>query len=111
MASPVTTSGKLTCCHSGSPTLSSSTKLNAGGSPVIPFSSLSTFTPYTGCTYVNPSGTNQPCTTATVASGGQASKLTVGGQPALLDDLVAQTENPPTTPYTVTAGQSKVTAS
>ncbi len=111
MASPVTTSGKLTCAHAGSPTLSSSAKLNAGGAPVIQFSSLSTFTPYTGCTYVNPGGTNQPCAAVTVNSGGQASKLTVGGQPALLDDLVAQTENPPNTPYTVTAGQSKLTAS
>jgi hypothetical protein len=111
MASVVTTAGSLTCANNGSPPLSSSAKLTVSGNPVIPFSSLLTFTPYTGCTY-NQGSVSGPCTKTTVVSGGQASKLSVGNQAALLGNLAATAGTPPPPlPITVGAGQSKLTAS
>jgi hypothetical protein len=112
MANAVTTAGSLTCANNGKPTLTSTAKLTVSGKPVIPFSSLSSFTPYTGCTYNDGSGVTGPCTTTTVTTGGQASKLTVGGQAALLDNLSATAGTPPPpAPISVAAGQSKLTAS
>ena len=111
MAKVVTTAGSLTCANTGKPTLSSSAKLKVSGQPVIPFSSVSTFTPYTGCTFTSSSAVG-PCTVTSVTSGGQASKLTVGGQGALLDNLSATAgTQPPPASITVAAGQSKLTAS
>jgi hypothetical protein len=111
MANVVTTAGSLTCANNGAPTLSSSAKLKVSGKPVIPFASVSTFTPYTGCAYSSGSVTG-PCTKTTVTTGGQASKLTVGGQAALLDNLSATAGTPPPpAPISVAAGQSKLTAS
>ncbi len=112
MAAVVTTDGSLTCANNGQPTLSSSAKLTVSGKPVIPFSSVTSFTPYTNCSYNDGSGVKGPCTTTTVASGGQAVKLKVGGQAALLADLGATAGTPPPpAPITVDAGQSKLTAS
>ena len=110
MAAVVTMAGSLTCAHTGKPTLSSTAKLTAGGNKVILFSDLTTFKPYTGCTYMK-GQVNTPCASTSVDSGGQAGKLTAGGKPVLLDDLMAHTDNGPTPgSVTVSGGQSKLTA-
>ena len=111
MANPVTVNGSLTCANGGKPTLSSSAKLTVSNNAVIPFSSLLSFTPYTGCNYSS-GNTVGPCTQTTVVSPGSAQKLTVGGAPALLDNLTANAGSPPPpAPITVDAGQQKLTAS
>jgi hypothetical protein len=110
MADVVTTGGSLECGHKGKPRLASTAKLVAGGAKVIPFTSLSSFSPYTGCTFTSNS-VQGPCTVTTVVAKGQASKLTVGSQPVLLADLSATAGSPPPpSTVTVTAGQSKLTA-
>jgi hypothetical protein len=112
MAGVVTKSGSLTCANNGQPTMTSSAKLTVSGNAVIPFGSVTSFTPYTGCNYNDGSGVQGPCTTTTATTGGQAGKLTVGGQAALLDNLKATAGTPPPpAPITVSAGQSKLTAS
>ena len=111
MANVVIASGYLTCPHQGKLTLTSSAKLTVSGTPVVPFSALPTAPQtYIGCTY-QMSGSPAPCTVTTPTGGGQSAKLSAGGA-ALLDDLIATAGTPATpAPATVTAGQSKLTAS
>lgn len=108
---PVTTAGSLTCSHGGAPTLTSSAKLTVGTKPVILYADVTTFTPYTGCQFKDQSGNVQQCTTTSVVKGGEAAKLTSGGNAVLLDDLTATGGTPaPPTSITVKAGQAKLTA-
>jgi hypothetical protein len=114
MATVVTLAGSLTCGHTGSPVLSSTAKLTAGGSKVIAFSSVTSFGPYVDpaktCKY-SEGGSPKPCATTSVIGKGEAAKLTIGRQPVLLSDLAAKTgPDSQTTPVTVVAGQSKLTA-
>jgi hypothetical protein len=113
MAGVVTTAGSLTCADHGSPTLTSAAKLTVAGKPVVLYSAVPTFTPWTGCTF-QASGSPKPCTAAAPIANGAAAKLTAGSQPVLLDNLQAGTDNPPPPPtpsVTVVAGQTKLTAS
>lgn len=104
MAAVVTTAGSLKCPEQGSALLSSTAKLTVSGKPVMLYSGLQSVALFNGCTL------QSPCTGVTPVSQGQASKLTVGSQPVLLDNLTANTKNN-ATPVTVSAGQAKLTAS
>jgi hypothetical protein len=108
MPGVVITSGALKCSDSGKATMTSTAKLTVSRTPVVLETDLSTFTPYAGCTFTTPSGSNKPCAQTNVTSGGTAQKLTVGGKPVLLDDLQATTDN--ASSVTLTAGEKKLTA-
>jgi hypothetical protein len=108
MPGVVITSGALTCSDSGKATMTSTAKLTVSRTPVVLETDLSTFTPYVGCTFTPPGGSNKPCAQTNVTSGGTAQKLTVGGKPVLLDDLQATTDN--ASSVTLTAGENKLTA-
>jgi hypothetical protein len=113
MPKVVTTAGSLTCNDNGKPALTSTAKLTVAKKPVVLYSAVPTFKPWTGCAFqVN--GSPKPCTTAAPIAQGQATKLTVGKQPVLVDNLLAGTDNPPPPPtpsVSVSAGQAKLTAS
>ncbi|MFC0430577.1 hypothetical protein [Kutzneria buriramensis] len=119
MPSPVTIAGSVTCGHPaskpppdhGKAALSSTAKLTVDGKPVLPFTAAALLGPYVGCSFQ--AGTVVgPCTVTTPVSGGSSTKVTVANTPVLLDSLVAtsQTPPPPAT-VTVSAGQTKLTAS
>ncbi|MFL6139703.1 MAG: hypothetical protein ACJ74O_18170 [Frankiaceae bacterium] len=113
MAGVVTTAGSLTCAHQGKPALTSAAKLTVARKPVVLYSAVPTFKPWTPCNF-QVSGSPKPCTAAAPIAKGSATKLTAGMQPVLLDDLQAGTDNPPPPPapsVTVVAGQAKLTAS
>lgn len=119
MAAVVTIAGSVTCGHPasqpppehGRAALSGAGRLTVDGKPVLLFSSAAGLGPYTGCSYDD--GTLKgPCARTTVLGGGSSAKLTVGGAPVLLVSLDAISgEPPPPAPVTVSAGQSKLTAS
>jgi hypothetical protein len=119
MAAPVTVAGSVTCGHPaskpppdhGSAALSSTAKLTVDRKPVLLFSEVAGLGPYVGCSFQ--AGTVLgPCTVTTPVSGGSSAKLTVANAPVLLDDLVATSQNPPPpATVTVSAGQTKLTAS
>jgi len=57
-----------------------------------------------------PSNSTQPCATASVIAG-EASKLTIGGKPVMLDTLLSgTTDGKPPGKLTAAAGQNKLTA-
>lgn len=120
MASVVTTNGSLTCSHpaltpppaNGSAVLTSSAKLTVAQAEVLVYGDVATYA-WNPCQF-QVSGAAKPCTKAVPIAQGTASKLTVGQQPVLLDDLQAGTDNPPPPPapsVTVQAGQGKLSAS
>jgi hypothetical protein len=109
MADVVTTAGSLACPDGGSAALSSTAKLTVSSQPVVLYSGLTSVASFVDCTF-QVSGSPNPCTGATPVARGQATKLTAGSQPVLLDDLHANTTNNQL-PITVTAGQAKLTAS
>lgn len=105
MAAPVTTAGSFTCVDHGSPTLKSNAKLTVDEKPVLPFAVVATLGTYKDCKFAN-----GPCTATTVVSGGSAGNLTVGGEPVLLDSIIANAGTPATpAAVTVVAGQEKLT--
>jgi hypothetical protein len=114
MAHPVTTGGSVTCANDGKAELKSTARLTVSGKPVLPYAALGSLGTYVGCTFT--SNTAQgPCTKTAPdpAGSGKAARLTVGGQPVLLDDAKAQTSTPPP-PLPIkgiSAGQTKLTAS
>ena len=107
MATIVTRGGSIKCASGGTATLTSTAKLTVSGQAALLFSGVPSFAPPVGCQFSTPSG-SKPCTTLT-ASSGQSLKLTAGSQPVLLSTASISTDNPDK--VTVTAGQSKVTAS
>lgn len=114
MARPnvVVETGDLTCAHTGTRTLSAGpVKLTVGASPVIPLAVVPGAASYSGCQFKDSGGNSHPCLSTAVSSTG-AAKLTVGGQPALLDSDTVTTTNDLATTFSATVhpGQSKLTA-
>src|ERR1700730_12976151 len=105
MPKVVVAGGTLSCPHQGVVTLASgASALQISGGAVIT-AGMEGSLPFTGCTYVT-GGAPTPCL-STPATSGTATKLTVGGAPALLDSATGNTSNG--VPWTVqAAGQSKM---
>ena len=108
MATIVTLDGSIKCASGGTAKLTSTAKLTVRGQAALLFSGVPSFAPPAGCKFTTPSGVTNPCKTLS-ASSGQSLKLTAGSQPVLLSTASITTDN--SDPVTVTAGQSKVTAS
>ncbi|HET9141625.1 hypothetical protein [Actinophytocola sp.] len=112
MSAPVTTNGSVLCAQGGSTPLTEDGPLTVQQGTVLPFSAVANFGVYAGCVFGSPPGSN-PCTTTTPdppPNPGRSGRLTVRGEPVLLDALTARSA-PAGTPVTVTAGQTKLTAS
>jgi hypothetical protein len=115
MPNPVTPKGTFTCAHSGTAHPAGTSKLTVADQPVLPFSAADALMAYEKCT--NPDNAGGKCAKTipmpAVANPGAAVHLTVGGAPALLDALTANT-NPPAPPGTplasVKPGQTRLTA-
>ncbi len=99
----------LVCPHSFAIPVPGSSKLTvggAGGAGVLTKKAVLATTP--SCT-VSVTQTTAPCKKVTAITA--ATKLTVGGDPVVLDTETGTTSGTPATPITATAPQSKLTAS
>jgi hypothetical protein len=111
MAFALTTKSTIECPHKGTVTPSSSAKLMAGGKPVLLKNQWEGWA-IEGCTTVEePSKSITKCKTVLSESGGDATKLSVGGVAVLLGSAEAITSGTPG-PYkmTIQAGESKLQA-
>jgi hypothetical protein len=111
MAAPVTIKGSFECQHDGTaaPTVGDP-RLTVGGEKVVLFSGAALFGKYDQCGAPTPPG---PCvaTAALIPNPGASSRLTVGGNPVLLDSVHANSLPVALPLKSVAAGQSLVTAS
>ena len=110
MPAVLTTGSTVQCSHQAPVTLKASkSKLKAAGNPVLVASDLTGAT-IVGCPNTGPG--LKPCTTTQSPVAGVATKLSVGGQPVLLETATGATDgNPPATWSVKTAGQSVLKAS
>lgn len=110
MAAPITVKGSFVCQHDGtaSPT-TGDPRLTLGGEKVVLLSGAALFGLYDKCAALTPPGTC--ATTAPLPGTGQSSRLTVGGNPVLLDSVQANSLPAGTPLKSVAAGQSVLTAS
>ena len=107
MPAVLTKGDTLACKFNGTVTPDGS-KLEVAGNAVITASGVAG-KPVAGCGAANPPPL---CTTVGSITSGQASKLQIGGSPALLSGMVAATDQGAAHPIgPVTAGQSKLEAS
>jgi hypothetical protein len=114
MGSPLTVSSTVQCGHLGPVTVSSSAKLTVGGNAVLlqsgvagqPINSAACLNPIPPA---NPSGVKCSAVVS-VLPVSLAQKLTVGGQPVVLDSLTGLTNGVPPGSLLAVAGQAKLTA-
>jgi hypothetical protein len=110
----------LQCSHGGRrQVLSGSPKLEVAGNAVVT-AGMETGLPFapgapgvlSPCPILTPSGAPSPCAATVAATAGFATRLTVGGAPALLDTASGQTINvqSPGTWSVSDAGQTKLEA-
>jgi hypothetical protein len=108
MGKPLTESSDVKCAHEGTVSITGTPKLTVSGHPVllrrgVVEKSISDCTP--------PTNNTPPClTVTTILLESQAQKLTVNGQPVILDTLAGSTDGPPPGTLTATANQSKLKA-
>jgi hypothetical protein len=121
MSNVLTTSSNVTCGHGPAKVLtSSSAQLTVNGSPVLLESSIKNQSIDANCSTVPASDNSGPtaikCTRVLAVTAGQATKLTVGGKPVILDTTLKGYTNgmvAKVTPQTLLGGmalQSKLTA-
>jgi hypothetical protein len=113
MGSPLTASSDVECNHKGTVGVSSSTKLTVGGNAVLIATGV-VGTAISGClTPIATTPPTQPCKTVlAILPVSQATKLTAGGAPVILDTLAGTTDGiciPPPGMLVGVAGQSKLT--
>jgi hypothetical protein len=115
MAGVLTTASVVKCGHGESKVATANTaKLTVGRAPVLISSSIAGKS-VSGCVTVDdPNTATKKCLSVTEVTAGQASKLTTGGQPVMLDTLGGATDGTVggtlQTLLTATAGQAKLTA-
>jgi hypothetical protein len=95
--------------HGGTVSTSSSSKLTVAGAAVLTGDGVTGKT-VAGC-QTPTSNSTQPCKTVAAVSGGLASKLTVGGLPVVLEDVVGSTDGVPPGALAADAAHDKLTAS
>lgn len=101
--------GSTGCNHGGTATLSASSKLTIGGSPVIVATDVPSWS-IAGCSQTDSSKSQLPCIKF-VSFTGKSTKLTVGGQAVVLDSFSGTTNGKPdSTGKSAGAGQSKFSA-
>jgi hypothetical protein len=117
MAFALTTASTISCPHAGSVTPTSPAKLSVGGNQVLLTNQVSSWSILLCSVPTNPASTppTKQCLKVVSETGGDATKLTVGGVAVLLDSAVAQSDGAPPAPpagppVAVTAGQSKLQA-
>ena len=120
MPGVLTTGSNVTCGHSpGKVTTTGSSKLTVSGQPALPKTGIMG-KPVSGCSTVpaaDASGpTAKPCLSVLAVSAGDATKLTIGGLPVMLDTLAGTTDGmvgkvTPQTSLSATAIQTKLTTS
>jgi len=108
MANVLTTESTISCGHGGTVSTTSTAKLKIGDKPVLIKGNIGPTVSSCG-TQTTSAGT-YPCPAATI-TGGEASKLRVGGLSVMLDTLSGTTTGNPVGTPTAVAKQSKLTAS
>lgn len=117
MAGVLTVGSDVTCGHQGTVTVTSSAKLSVSGNPVLLKAGIAN-QPVTGCAIVPtvaPAPISTKCLLVTSVDGGEATKLTAGGSPVVLETLKGETNGmlanvTPQMLLSGTAAQSKLTA-
>ena len=119
MPGVLTAGSNVTCGHSpGKVTTTGSPKMSVSNQPVLLKLGIMG-KPVSGCSTppaADVSGpTAKPCTSVTTVSTGEATKLTIGNQPVMLDTLAGQTDGmvgkvTPQLLLSATAIQTKLTA-
>jgi hypothetical protein len=116
MATALTTGSTIACPHGGTVSPSSSAKLSVSGQPVLLVNQVTSWSISPSCSVLtNPQAGTKQCQNAVSESGGDATKLTVGGTAVLLDAAQVQTDGMPPAPpagpiMILTAGQAKLQA-
>ena len=110
MPAVVTTGSTVQCSHRATVTLKASqSKLKAAGNPALVASDMAGAT-VVACPNIGPG--LKPCTTTLSVLTGLATKLSVDGQPVLLEGATGPTDStPPATWSVTTAGQTVLKAS
>lgn len=112
MAYVMTTSGSTGCAHGGAAQLTSSARLKINGSAVLLAPDVTTqwsITP--GCSQTDTSKSMVVCAKFLSMTKGQSTKLTVDGQPVVLDTFQGMTNGKPdASTKPASAGQSKLKA-
>jgi len=112
MPNVLTTASEVLCDkltgsnHGGAIATSSSAKLKVNGAAVLLRTGIGSSV--SGCKTPSTSS-SKPCVSATI-SGGEASKLTAGGRPVMLDSLKGTTDGVPSGTVPGLAKQDKLTA-
>jgi hypothetical protein len=118
MAAVLTTGSNVTCGHKGTVTVMSSAKLSVSGNSVLLKTGIAS-QPVSGCAIVPmpppPGPVSKKCLTVTSVDSGEATKLTAGGKPVVLETLAGETDGvmagvTPQLLLSGTAGQTKLTA-
>ena len=110
MSFAITIGSDVECPDHGAAAMASSARLTVSGKPLVVKGDLLTAA-IGGCTQVPPPPSNVACAKVTTLTSGEASKLTAGGQPVLLDSLAAVTSGAPKNQLTCKdAKQKKLTA-
>jgi hypothetical protein len=93
MPNVLTTASTVSCGHPpGAVQVSSTVKLAVDGAPVLLETSVDNQTVTAGSCGIVPNNTSTKCMKVTGITAGKATKLTVGGQPVLLQGLAGQTD-------------------
>lgn len=117
MPNVLTDSSTVTCGHSGKVTTSGNGKLTVNGNPVLLKSGVAgkAVSHCATAPASEPSGPiAKPCTTVSSVTAGEATKLTIAGNPVLIDTLTGQTDGmvakkTPQDLLSATANQTKLT--
>lgn len=115
MAGVLTEDSRITCATGGTVSATGEAKLRVAGKPVLLLAGVAGKSVGSCTTVTDPNTGLKQCTAVSAVTGGQATKLTVGGTPVLLDTLAGNTDGiHPTAPTLATlsaqANQTTMTA-
>lgn len=93
MPTVLTTGSIVTCAHFGLVSTTGNDKLKVANNPVLLEAGIAgkSIDPVTCATVPDPNTSTVKCTSVTTISDGRAQKLTIGGQPVMLDTLAGKT--------------------
>jgi hypothetical protein len=111
MGKVLTKDGTVKCGHGGSATLSGGGKLTVGGIVVMRTEDIGSWS-IAGCGQTNADKSQVICATIASVSGGESTKLFVGGSPVLLETLSALSKEgkPLNDVAAQSAGQNKLSS-
>ncbi|MGB3439803.1 MAG: hypothetical protein WBA97_13725 [Actinophytocola sp.] len=111
MAGVLTEGSRIACATNGAVSATGEAKLKVAGNPVLVLAGVAGKS-VGSCTTVTDTNTgSKQCATVAAVTGGQATKLTVGNAPVLLDTLAGTADgiHPPPKPAALSAQANQTT--